>query len=135
MYYRDLIQQLKPLIGTIIQNVDAEWMDPIQLSAYCGRRVVDVRHLRPAERSDPAETVLIQLEPDAFNPTPGTVGFRLRSRFAQEVAWSKNNRNVRIYSTLGHVATLLLAPSYPHNPVPSSNQRQTDPEPAHQEAQ
>jgi len=53
MKQRQVVSTLKPIVGLIIQDVQADWLEPQQLAVYCGRQVVRVRALQPAERPDP----------------------------------------------------------------------------------
>ena len=142
MKQRQVVSTLKPIVGLIIQDVQADWLEPQQLAVYCGRQVVRVRALQPAERPDPEANVLIALEPDC-DPHP-VQGIFLRSRWLQEIQCTEHQSRIgqqrlRLYSQGDQVLTLILAPAggrsrYPDVLLPgyhtapgdASNRPQTD---------
>ena len=85
----ELIRQLEPLVGCILQDIQAPDLVPRQAAPYCGRRIVAVEYLPPVLRDRPEQTVWLRLELPVF-PDEG-LGLPLVPAAVASLRWYRLN--------------------------------------------
>lgn len=123
MHHRQLIRCLKPIEGTIIQNITAV-VRPRQLAPYCGRLITSVAYLPPHLRTTPGETVGIFLQAPSLCDEP--LGLTLTSRDVAQVDLQPvrlrgpAQTRVAIAFRAGHVIQLLVRDAPDNQSLPSA---------------
>lgn len=130
-----LVRELKPIIGHTIMFIAADWLADHALKRHVGKRITGVRYLRPAERTNPAQNVLISYEPDLDHLVTGLNGFHLSAAGFVSVhvdeVFDAHFLTVRLATyRQGHLVIHLRPQHTPAAAGRATNPRQTDSNPA-----